>query len=273
MQKDIRLVDPEKGIVQITTIDSRWYARTETDPNTGLPFIAWRPSVTWICDQYPKGKGFEIWLKKNGWDSDELARLAADRGFKVHRAVAALNEGWPVNIDDSFEDHEGVKSPLSVEEYAGVMSYVDWWESEGCEKYRIIAWEYTLWPDAAALSEQTGLPAELFHYAGTVDLEVERLSDQTIGIIDLKTSLDIYDSAEMQVSAYKRARGADWAAILQLNYRRNKTKKWKFTEIADCFDLFAATRAIWKRQQSGVEPQQRDFPMNLKMKGREAPTI
>lgn len=269
MKKEIRLVDSENGIVQVTTVDERFYARTEDNPATGLPVVVWRPSVTWICDSYPKGKGFEIWLKKNGWDSDELARLAGDRGYKVHRALAVLNEGLPVNIEDSFENHGGKKEELTSEEYAAVMSYVEWWESEGFYKYEILAWEYTLWPDARACSERYALNEEYFLFAGTVDLKVRRKSDGKIGVIDFKTSLDIWPSHEMQVSAYKRADGAEWAAILQLNYRRNKTKKWKLTEVDDCFDLFIATRKIWEREQRDVKPLQREFPLSLQLKGRE----
>jgi hypothetical protein len=210
-----------------------------------------------------------MWLKKNGWDSDELVRLAGDRGYKVHRALAVLNEGLPVNIDDAFENQSRTKEELSSEEYAAIMSYVEWWESEGFDKYEILAWEYTIWPDARACSELYSLNEEYFLFAGMVDLKVRRKSDGKIGVVDFKTSLDIWPSHEMQVSAYKRADGAEWAAILQLNYRRNKTKKWKFTEVDDCFDLFIATRKIWEREQRDVKPLQREFPLSLQLKGRE----
>ena len=271
MVKEIRKVDPERNILQITTIDERWYAQEESDPNTGLPIIVYRPSVTWICSHYPKGKGFEIWLKKNGDESDILMMLAGERGYKIHRAVAKLNEGESVGIGDCFENHDGKIEPLTVEEYAGLMSYVQWWETEGCDAYEILQWEYTLWPDMAACAERYGLPSYFFFFAGTIDLRVRRRSDNTIGIIDLKTSKDIYTSHELQVSAYKKAAFADWCAILQINYTRNKIKKYKFTEVKDCFELFAATQKIWQHETEGTEPLQRDFPLSLSLRKSDKP--
>jgi hypothetical protein len=263
MTKNHSIVDPERGIVQITTTDERWYARPETDSTTGLPYVAWRPSVTWICDYYPKGKGFELWLKKNGDESDNIARLAADRGYKVHRAVALLNAGEPFHLNDPVETHDGTLEPLTPDEYFAVMTYVDWWNTEGRPKYQLLKWEYTVWPDPQACGEKFGVVPEWFLFAGTIDLKVRRLADNTVGIIDFKTSLDIWPAHRLQVSAYAKAEGADWAAILQLNYRRNKTQKWKFTEIPDCFGLFIATWQIWKAETVGVAPLQRDFPLEL----------
>jgi hypothetical protein len=266
VNKEIRRVDAERGICQVTSQDERWYSREEIDQVTGLPRIVFRPSVTWICDYYPKGRGFENWLKRNGDESDQIARLAGDRGYKVHRGVALLNEGLTVNINDSLEsEFNGERKPLTSEEYAALISYVDWWETEGKNQYQILKWEYTIWPNMQACAETYGLPAELFHYAGTVDIKALRLSDQTTGIIDCKTSLDIWPAQELQVSAYRKAEGAAWAAILQLNYRRNKKKKWKFTEVKDKFGLFCATRQIWQEETENTEPLQRDFPLCLSL--------
>jgi hypothetical protein len=62
MKKLIRDVDEKKGIVQITTYDERWYAHEVKDPITGIPFIKFVPSVTWVAESYPKGIGFYRWL-------------------------------------------------------------------------------------------------------------------------------------------------------------------------------------------------------------------
>ena len=273
MNKEIRTVDPERGIICVTVTDERWYARQVEDANTGLPKIEFRPSVTWICDRgYPKGRGFEHWLKKNGDDSDEIAALAADRGYKVHRACALLNEGETFGIHDAVENADGDMEELTPEEYMGVMSYVDWWESEGCDKYEILEWESTVWPDALACGTKYNISSDNFVFAGTLDLLVQSKDDGSRGVIDFKTSLDVWPSHEMQVSAYKRAKGADWCAILQLNYRRNKNKKWKFTQVDDCFDLFIAAKKIWQRECENVKPLQREYPLQLKMRGREKPS-
>lgn len=271
MNKEIRIVDAEKGIVQITCPEERWYSRVQTDPRTGLPTVMFRPSVTYICNNYPKGKGFEIWLKKHGTEADEIRDQAGERGYRVHRAIAALNDGERVSINDSFENDWGQSAPLSVEEYAAVQSYWEWWENEGNGKLEIINSEYTLWPNAEACELKYGIGAKYFSWAGTVDLKVRRIADNTVGIIDMKTSPDIWMSHRMQVTAYKRGEGADWAAILRLNYKRNKTKKFKWDEIEDCYDVFVATWVIWQNETAGVEPLQRDFPLSLKLTGVEPP--
>lgn len=269
MNKEIRRVDPERGIVQVTCQDERWYSREVAHPRTGIPTIQFRPSVTWIVDHYPKGFGFNNWLKKNGDDSDQIARIAAERGYKVHRACALLNDGETFGIGDPVENQDGDLESLNTEEYAGVMSYVDWWETDGYDQYEILEYETTIWPDAQACAEKYNLSSEYFHYAGTEDLLVLRKADGKRGIIDFKTSMDVWPSHEMQVWAYAKAKGADFAAILQLNYRRNKKKKWKFTDVPDCFDLFIATQKIWANETAGTKPLQRDYPLQLKLKGRE----
>ena len=271
MNKQIRRVDPTRGIVQITTMDERWYAKEIFNNETGLPQIQFRPSVTWIVDFYPKGIGFNKWLKKNGDEADVIATLAADRGYKVHRACALLNDGEPFEFGDPVENQDREFEELTPEEYAGVMSYADWWNSDGHEKYTILEFETTIWPDPEACATKYNIPSHCFQYAGTLDLMVERKADQARGVIDFKTSLDIWPAHEMQVCAYQKASGADFAAILQLNYRRNKKQKWKFTEVADCFDLFIATQKIWERESAGIVPLQRDYPLSLKLIGRDKP--
>jgi hypothetical protein len=223
-------------------------------------------------DFYPKGIGFHNWLKKNGDDSDQIARLAADRGYKVHRACALLNDGETFGINDPVENQDGEFETLSPQEYAGVMSYVQWWEDEGHDKYEILQYENTVWPNVRACSDKYKLNSEYFHFAGTLDLLVRRKSDDKTGVIDFKTSSDVWPSHEMQVWAYAKAQGADFAGILQLNYKRNKTQKWKYTEVADCFDLFIATLKIWERETKGIKPLQRDYPLQLKLRGREKPS-
>ena len=87
-------------------------------------------------------------------------------------------------------------------------------------------------------------------------------------LIDFKTSADIWPAHELQVSAYKHAdvnRRTLKIGILQVGYRRNKTKKWKFTEVKDQWPLFLAARKIWGKETEGQKPLQREYPLSLSL--------
>ena len=292
MVKTIRTVDEERRIVQVTTLGERWYSKPCTDPETGNDEMVFRPSVTFICDYYPKGPGFMKWVKQNGEGSDEIARLAADRGYKVHLAVAVLNQGGSVkgiscgtHVGDRFLDPTtGQEEELTPEEYDAVLSYIDWWHEEGEKFFRILGTEYVTWPDAENLSEQTGYPEAAFVFAGTVDLRVEQISERaelvaagykkwtgekgSTGIIDMKTSKDVWPSHQMQGAAYAVSESADWAATLHLNYTKNKYKLFKMfpIDVKHWFRLFMSTKNIWQQENEDIEPKQRDYPIECSLK-------
>jgi hypothetical protein len=290
MHKEIRVVDLERGIVQLTTLDERFYSKTETDPETGVPEIVFRPSVSWIVEHYPKGTGFQKWLKTNGDDADLIARLAADRGYKVHEAVAVLNQGGtvvgmsggPKEVDKFRDPSTGEEVPLSAEEWAGVLSYADWQYTEGRQMFSIEGSEFVTWPDPQTLADETGYPLLAFSFAGMIDLKVKQILDKaemqefykgwkfekgSTGIIDFKTSKDVWPAHKCQAAAYATAEKADWAAIIQLNYVRTKTKRWKFTQVdvKHWFRLFMSTKNIWSEENEGVYPMQRDYPFEVKL--------
>ena len=260
MKKEIKIVDKEKGILQVTTVDERWYIRQSTDKATGLPIHEYVPSVTWICEHYPKGIAYYKWLANKGWDEAEAIKEAAgDKGGKVHQAVALLIDGQTVKIDQAFINPRTEQvEPLTLEEYEAAMSFVEWVKAA---KPKFLRHEFVVFEDA-------------FGYAGMVDLECEIGGE--LYIVDFKTSAYIWPSHELQVSAYKEAvdklgdlENVDKEvkghklAILQLGYRLNKTKKFKFTEIEDKFTEFMAARTIWANETKGVEPKQKDYPLEI----------
>lgn len=77
MKKIIRETDQERGIVQVTVADERWYFKEARDGATGNPTINAIPSVTWIAGFYPKGIHFYKWLAEKGWDEVEALKQAA----------------------------------------------------------------------------------------------------------------------------------------------------------------------------------------------------
>jgi hypothetical protein len=227
----------ENGIIQITTLDERWYQK-------GDKFV---PSVTWIAGHYPKGVAFYKWLASKGWDESQAIKEAAgDKGSKVHKAIEDLISGKELKMDDRYSNGSGIDEELSVEEWEAIMSFVDWWNET---KPKVLKCE------TITFSEE-------FDYAGTIDLVCEINGERWI--IDFKTSANIWPEYELQLSAYKHSEPADKIGILQLGYRLNK-KKWKFTELEDKFDLFLSARSIWENENKGVSPKQKDYPITLSL--------
>lgn len=236
----------DKNIIQITTLDERWYHILEKDR-----FV---PSSTWIADYYPKGIQFFKWLADKGWDEAEAIKQAAgDKGSRVHHAIEQLLLGNEVAMDNLFPDSDGEQGEITVEEWEAVMSFYDWWKETNP---RLITLEQVVY------NEQED-------YAGTLDLICE--IDGEIWIVDFKTSQYIWPSHELQVSSYFHADNikATRMGILQVGYRKNK-KGYKFTEIQDKFPLFLAAKLIWAEENAGKQPKQKDYPRTLTLKEEEA---
>lgn len=274
MQKLIRQVDEKRGIVQVTVGDERWYFKPSTDQQTKNPIMLAVPSVTWIGGFYPKGVQFYKWLADKGWDEAEAIKVAAgDKGSKVHSALSAIFRGEEVRIDSKFVNNSKstpdnqVLEELTFEEIECIKSFLDWRAS--LKSFKPLAW------DVVVFSDQ-------HNYAGTIDLIAE--VDGQLYVIDFKTSQSIWTEYQMQVSAYARAieNGENVVyemnpngttkdqvkvtdlkrAILQLNYKRNKSR-YKFTEVEDVFDIFLVAQQIWKRETAGEQPRQVEYPIVL----------
>lgn len=250
MKREIREVDHERGILKITTQDERFYGRQV------MGMWDFVPSVTWIADFFPKGVGFYKWLATKGWsEAEEIKAAAGDKGSKVHQAISLLLAGGKVSFEDSFENPRSLEQEeLNPTEYECLMSFVEWFDAF---KPQVIAFDYTVWN-------------ERYRYAGTIDLKCRLNIDNYKHpyIVDFKTSLDIWPPHELQVSAYKHAEPDHKqirTAILQVGYRRNKSKKWKFTPINDKFQLFLAARKIWAHECENVKPLQKDYPLELSL--------
>lgn len=262
MKKIIREV--KENIVQCTTIDERFYIKSIPNEVGDQEQRIYYPSVTWISEFYPKGIAFFKWLAQKGWDEAEAIKIAAgDKGSKVHYAIGDLLDGVEVKMDSKYVNPTTEEmEELTLQEYECLMSFVDWYNT--CKP--------------VSLAKELLVFNEEYHYAGTIDY-ICRIDDQ-IWIIDFKTGQNLWPSHKLQVSAYSHADfavtlpvseiievdpvGERKLAILQLGYRKNK-KKYKFTEVEDCFDLFLNTKDIWENETKGVEPRQVDYPMSLKL--------
>lgn len=263
MKKEIRITDQKRGIVQVTTVDERWYAKEVRNTSTKLPEFKYVPSVTWIAGFYPKGIGFYKWLADKGWDESQAIKVAAgDKGSKVHEAISAILNGQEVRIDSKFINRSrGIEEELTLEEVNCIKSFIDWRNS--LEKFEPIAWDMTVYSDK-------------HNYAGSVDL-VARINGE-LYVIDFKTSKEVWTEYEMQVSAYRAAiengenslherndNGTEGKhinqvanikmGILQIGYSRN-ANGYKWNEIEDKFSLFLTAQKIWQNEL----PQKNKYP-------------
>lgn len=246
MKYELRITkDP--NIVQITTVDERWYQKKDT--------MLFFPSVTWITNSVPKDYGFLLALGTKGWD--EMQRLKEEKGEKggrVHNAIERLLINGTIELDDHLPDADGNEKELSAEEWEAVMSFAAWMEElrDSCNG------------DLELLGLETVGINEEHHFAGTRDIRL-RVGEQT-WTIDLKTSPAIYLSHIVQLSAYGQFPDAleDKLAILQVGYGKNK-KGYKFTAIEPRFDLFLAAMTFWREKNEEATPYQRDYPRRLEL--------
>lgn len=261
MKIEIRIVDKEKGIVQITGADERWYSKAlkpEKDI-TSIEDYMFVPSVTWVCGHYPKGIAFYKWLADRSWNEAEaLKNAAGNKGSKVHQAIGMYLTGSEIKMNDSFVNDAGNPEELTVEEYDCIVSFTEWYKTLNNPK--MLASEITVFNDIEG-------------YAGTVDLLIE--IDGETWLIDFKTSQQVWPEYELQVSAYKHANLPTNSniklGILQIGYRRNKNK-YKFTEIEDKYPLFLAAKSIWANETAAEKPKWQTYPLSVKL-GEVSKTI
>lgn len=265
MKKEILDVDKTRGIVRVTTTDERWYSFPSKEKYSGLPVYKFIPSVTWICSYYPKGKALTQWIAAKGWDDAEVAKQsAADKGSKIHQACEAWLGGAKIEMSSKFRNHsKQADEELTVEEYEAVMSFVKWWRLVNPE---LVKAEFVVF------NEEEG-------YAGTVDILV-RIGGKLM-LIDIKSGQSVWPEYELQLSAYRRCLLEEYGqmgmAILQVGYKRNGDG-FKFTEVGDKFQIFQATKVVWKNETEGQKPLQKDYPLVLpmfegKLKGKAETTV
>lgn len=233
------------GIVQITTSDERWYTED------GETFFK---SNSWVTSFWPKGAGFEAWLKKNGDEAEQLKRDAGNKGSKIHQAIEDLLNSKEVKFDAKYTNHDaGKQEELTPDEYWSLMTFIKWW-NELNEKHTV-----------KLLAVEKSAINKSLEVGYTLDLLIE--VDGETWLVDYKTSKEIYMSHKLQTWFMKWAEGANKAFILQIGYNRNKDG-FKLTQIEDDYaDDYKACLRIWNREvtEEGKKPLQRDFPMILKI--------
>lgn len=260
MKKIIELVDKDRNIFRVTTPEDRWYTKTVMDGN-GLPVYHYVPSVTWITHFYHKGEELLRYYGRNGYDeAQQLKKEAGDKGTRVHMAIADTLSGKEVKAEDKYTTRNSdIPEELTVDEWTCVHWFYEWFKEA---KPEILASEFLVWN-------------EEYNYAGTVDF-LCKIGDE-YWMIDFKTGQYLAPTYELQLAAYKHAvpsdpdiaalmAGKDFKlAVLQVNYKYNKIKKYKFTEVQDDFKTFLALREIWQKETKDQVPLTRELPLSIKI--------
>src|SRR6478609_3179176 len=103
-----RTIFIDDKLKQITFKDQRFYT---------LDDLVFYPSVTTILEVYPKGFGFNQWLKDVGNNAEQIRDRAADKGKKIHDATEKLKNGTELTWDDTY----------SIEEWSMLCKFASFW--------------------------------------------------------------------------------------------------------------------------------------------------
>jgi len=291
MLKEIKKI--KRGIMRITSLNERWYARYSVNSKTGLKEYMYYPSSTWISGYYPKGQYFYKWLAGKGWTEVEAVKQAAgDKGSRVHYACQDLDEGKEIKITDKYiNPSTKQQEELSKEEVDCIISYRDFLDEV---RPKLLAQEITSFGDVYAGTAdkifRIGSSPTNFGNAGNASKKSRaslsrntKISGGQIWIVDLKTSQSIWPEHELQISSYSHMyfdlkkmgiTDKEWQkrklAILQIGYKKNR-KGYKFTEVDDKYGLFRnVAYKIWKNENPDVKPKERDYPNVIFSKFRKA---
>lgn len=236
---------------QINFFDNRLYKRSDDK---------FYPSVTTILQYFPKDKFFESWLKDVGHNADIIVRKAAEEGTQVHQAVEQLVEGKEISW---LDDYGNAKYSMIVWEM--IMKFAEFWQT--C-KPKLIHTEQFVFSDT-------------YEYAGTADLVIEL--DGKVWLLDVKTSNSLYDSYDLQVSAYAHAfteltgEKIDRTGILWLkSLKRGDSKKegvyqgkgWEIKAIDNVEDnmkMFMNIYEIYKLKTKDLIPTYKSYPITIKL--------
>lgn len=244
-----RAIFIDERLKQITFKDQRFYTLDE---------LVFYPSVTTILEVYPKGFGFNQWLKDVGNNAEQIVDRAAALGSKIHSATERLNNGIELTWDDTY----------SIEEWDMLCKFASFW---GQIKPNLQANEISL------CSTELG-------YGGTIDRVVE--INGRLWLLDIKTSNYIHTTHELQLAAYamlwnsKSQYKIEKTGVLWLK-AATRTEKIDFSKdvmqgkgwqvktfersYEESFEIFKHTHEIWRVENPRYVPANLIYPLTLKL--------
>jgi len=244
---------PDLKIIQF--LDERFYFDNKTEK--------YFPSATTILDVWPKGFGYNEWLKNLGSNADQVVKKAQDQGTKIHDAIESFLNG------NEILWHDEEKENYTLDEWMMILRFFDFYKTF---KPKIIAIEASLVSPKLA-------------FGGTLDL-VCTLPDfpNDVFYIDWKSGGAIYKTNKIQGAAYQQL----WNSMKKEQITRvgcmhlraatrgpDKTGKkiqgngWKLDEVEDTtkdFKLFQHSQVIWKEENKNPKPKNMVYPDRISMK-------
>lgn len=223
---------------QINLFDERWY-RIKIDKDQSIEV----PSVTTILEALPKGVAYLEWYKNT--DAEYVKQETAEIGSAVHNLIQYYLTFKGV----SYDQIDLINETKKVIIWERFNMWLDWYIHKNINP---IETEYIVFNN---------------NYAGTVDMICRE--DGKIVLYDWKTGNNIYDSAYLQVSAYKKAYEVmtgvevDGVKILQINPKLNK-KGWREYTVDNIdyyYDIFLSVLKIWNFQNKSAKPKYKTLPI------------
>lgn len=208
-------------IERISALNGRWY-REDSGP--------WVPSVTTICDMYPKPELLRWYGQHSSYEAACAERDAAgERGTMIHTAIQDLINGETVDVR-GWE-------PRPLKQLQG---FINWWH----EKMPVVHHLERMFVHSGEIG-----------YAGQVDFYGE--IDEEMWLIDWKSSAEVYPSHHIQTAAYAEAIGdIDRRGVLLL--KANTKKGWQLVESDrhqyDDYETFKALHHVFSHI-NGDEPK------------------
>lgn len=222
--------------------------------------LKYYPSSTTILGVYPKGYGFNEYLKKLGFNADDELRKAGEQGTKIHDAIDRYLHG-----EELLWVSETGNANYTVEEWKMINRFV---EFENTYKPETLAQELSL------LDEDLG-------YGGTIDRVC--LINGEVWLIDYKSSNYIHKGHELQLASYialwnrfNPEQKVQKHGILHLKAQtrgESKTsgvmqgKGWQLKPYErpwhDAFKLFDYTKQIWHEENPNYVPKNEQYPDRL----------
>lgn len=243
---------------QINFLDERFYTK---DGET------YYPSVTTVLDVYPKGFGFNNWLKDLGHNADDVLKIAGAEGSVVHDFIDRIINGETVTWEQVIAE-VGNQKLNSFNIWMMILKFVEFWQTY----------------NPVVLGNEFNIISDDMRLGGTIDLVC--IINGERWLIDFKTSNAIHTTHELQMAAYAKMfneknpdtpihrTGILWLKAatsgVDAKGKSMQGKGWQIKEFSrhynEAFQLFIHVRAIWDQENPNYKPKNEIYQDYVKLK-------